>query len=121
MREACALRHTPAKEREGTNRHQDTLDGKKPLDLGRVDEELSFHRLGHGHVCACEGSEHLTRGTWMIQAMKKQSSCFDVTDADSGRLLEKSLHDWPNMHNRHVAIRLPPEYVWMPNLEWHSH
>jgi hypothetical protein len=53
----------------------------------------------------------------MIQAMKKQSSCFDVTDADSGRVLAKSLHDLPNMHSRHVAIRLPPEYVWMPNLE----
>jgi hypothetical protein len=53
----------------------------------------------------------------MIQAMKKQSSCFEVTDADSGRVLANPLHELPNMHNRHVAIRLPPEYVWMPNLE----
>jgi hypothetical protein len=51
----------------------------------------------------------------MIHAMKKHSSCFDVTDADSGRWLEKSLHELPNMHKRHVEIKLPPEYVWIPN------
>lgn len=67
------------------------------------------------------GSEPLTSGTWMIQAIKKQSSCFDVTDAESGRVLAKFLHELPNMHNRHVAIRLPPEYVWMPNLGENSH
>lgn len=51
----------------------------------------------------------LTNGIWIIHAMKKHRSCFEVMSADAGKVLSKFFHDLPNMHIRQVEIRLPPE------------